>query len=642
VIVAGLFVTLGHRGGPADPILAVGSISDFTRGDSATAAPVVVDLLATSLARLSTVQVVATARLYEVQAQLHIGARPNATLFDAARAAGARQLIQGTLHRNPGGGVRLDLERIDIGSGAVRSGYRTEGSDLFSAVDRATSAIARDLGAAPPDEPVADVTTHSLVAYRFYEAGLRAYYEGDDAAAARLFESALQEDSVFAMAAYWVWVVRGEAGRGFLERAAELADRATDRERLLIRARLAQALLDPAGLSIAETLAVRYPADVDGQMLLATSRASQGDYLGAMEPLRRVIALDSLAFTGRLARCQSCEAYQSLGEFYVYADSLAAAVRVTREWAARQPTSARPWGNLVAILELETRDDATLAAFHVADSLAPGGSPDPLRARLAIRRGDFVEADQRLRRMVAERSWADAEWYLAISLRNQGRLREAAALPIARSTVLQGVLLFDRGRWREAAAYFQHQAQPWYPTRPIVGHQAKNMAFNLTHVATCLAAADDTGRLARLADSIAWAGGHSLYAREAHLARYVRGLLFAARGNLASAAAEYRGSILSWNEGYTRVNYALAQVLLRLGRPREAITALQPAFRGSLEAANLYVSQTDLHELLAQAFDAAGLHDSAVVHWRAVETAWRHADAEFRDRWETARQRSAR
>jgi predicted Zn-dependent protease len=105
---------------------------------------------------------------------------------------------------------------------------------------------------------------------------------------------------------------------------------------------------------------------------------------------------------------------------------------------------------------------------------------------------------------------------------------------------------------------------------------------------------------------------------------------------------EYRKAVFSWTQGYTRVNYELAKALLAVRRPRDAIAALQPAFRGSLEAANLYITRTELHELLAQAFDAAGERDSAIVHWRAVESAWRNADPPFRARWEIARQRALR
>ena len=625
------------------PVLAVGTITDLSRGDSTAPAPVVTDLLSTSLARLSRVQVVATARLYELQSQLEASAHGPATPYQAARAAGARELIQGTLHKGPTGGVRLDLERIEIGSGAVRSGYRTEAADLFSAVDQATIAIARDLGAPAPTEPVANVTTHSLIAYRFYGEGLRAFYQGDELAADRLFRSALEEDSSFAMAAYWVWKTRGDVELGYLRRAARLADHATDRERLVIRARLAQSQQEPQARAIAETLAVRYPAEPDAQMLLGESRASQGDFLGAIAALRRVIVVDSLAYSGRPAPCLACDAYSAVVQMYVYADSLDAAVRVAREWMAREPASPLPLGQLATVLEVGGREDSVLATFRVIDSMMLRNSTrEPERARLALRRGDFGEADPRLRRMVAERSWSDAEWFLAISLRNQGRLRETAALPITRATVLRGLVLLERGRWREAAADFERRSRPWDPAAGISGHQAKNLAFNLTHVATCLAAGGDTARLARLADSIAWAGSNSLSAREARLAHYVRGLRLAARGEWSLAVEEYRRGIFSWNEGYTRVNYALAQALLRLNRPREAIAALQPAFRGSLEAANLYITRTELHELLAQAFDAAGQRDSATVHWRAVETAWRTADPSFHARWEIARQRALR
>jgi hypothetical protein len=67
--------------------------------------------------------------------------------------------------------------------------------------------------------------------------------------------------------------------------------------------------------------------------------------------------------------------------------------------------------------------------------------------------------------------------------------------------------------------------------------------------------------------------------------------------------------------------------LIRLGRPTEAIAALQPALRGSLEASNLYMSRTELHELLAEAWDAANGRDSAVAHYRVVADSWEHADA---------------
>jgi hypothetical protein len=68
---------------------------------------------------------------------------------------------------------------------------------------------------------------------------------------------------------------------------------------------------------------------------------------------------------------------------------------------------------------------------------------------------------------------------------------------------------------------------------------------------------------------------------------------------------------------------------------------LRPAIHGGVDGSNTYVSRTEQHEALAQAFEQAGQRDSALVDWRAVESAWRLADPQFRDRYERARARAA-
>ena len=60
----------------------------------------------------------------------------------------------------------------------------------------------------------------------------------------------------------------------------------------------------------------------------------------------------------------------------------------------------------------------------------------------------------------------------------------------------------------------------------------------------------------------------------------------------------------------------------------EAVEALQAAY----DASNLYITRTELHELLAQTFDEVGQPDSAVAHYRAVVQAWQQADTRFMPR----------
>jgi predicted Zn-dependent protease len=114
-----------------------------------------------------------------------------------------------------------------------------------------------------------------------------------------------------------------------------------------------------------------------------------------------------------------------------------------------------------------------------------------------------------------------------------------------------------------------------------------------------------------------------------------------ARGEPARAAVELRGAIYSPTDGYTRTNLELGRVLLALGKPREAVAILQPALRGPVDASNLYVTRTEIHELLAHAFEAAGQRDSATTHYRKVAGAWRDADRTFRARAAAAAKKAA-
>ena len=96
----------------------------------------------------------------------------------------------------------------------------------------------------------------------------------------------------------------------------------------------------------------------------------------------------------------------------------------------------------------------------------------------------------------------------------------------------------------------------------------------------------------------------------------------------------FRKALFSTTDGYTRINVMMARSLVSLGRFDEAIAVLQPTLRGGVDGSNTYVTGTELHLALADAFAAADRPDSASAHYRAVERAWRNADPIFRDRYE--------
>jgi predicted Zn-dependent protease len=163
----------------------------------------------------------------------------------------------------------------------------------------------------------------------------------------------------------------------------------------------------------------------------------------------------------------------------------------------------------------------------------------------------------------------------------------------------------------------------------------------LVQSADARSAAGDTASLARLADSVRTLGAESSYGRDRRLYHHVLGVLYAARGDLAGAINEFKSAIYSPTSGFTRTNYDLARVYLRAHRPRDAITVLQPTLRAPLESSNFYLTRTDAHELLAQAWDAAGGRDSAAAHYAWVAKAWAGADPQFAARVQVARGRSS-
>jgi tetratricopeptide (TPR) repeat protein len=269
----------------------------------------------------------------------------------------------------------------------------------------------------------------------------------------------------------------------------------------------------------------------------------------------------------------------------------------------------------------------------------------------AIRMGDFAAADRLFRTGLQAGNaltQRNALWAQIISLRYQGQMSSAvevarrfraaetvsaarplgAASPEARPL---GAALDDAGRHREAAAVFDSIAK-WRAPDEGDSWAGRDRAWSLTHAAYALAAAGDTARLGALADTIAAQGAKSASGRDQRLHYYVRGLLLVARNDLPAAESAFRNAIWSTTIGYTRANADLARVLLRLGKPREAVAVLQPALRGKLDASNYYVTHTELHDLLGRAWDAVGVPDSAAAHLELVARAWANGDPPFRQR----------
>jgi DNA-binding SARP family transcriptional activator/tetratricopeptide (TPR) repeat protein len=659
VAVAGIALVVrgfGNKSTGDLPFLAVGEIRIEGTTDSTLSGRVLRDMLATSLGAIEGLQVVANSRLVELMPR-GLDIVPGA-INDAARRAGATEVIEGELSNEPGG-LLLSLRRVSAARGVVRKGYVVRAANRSALVDSATAAIARDLKLTPPSVTVAQIRTSSPAAYALFDEGLRAAYGYDGPAGSRLMKAALARDSNFAMAAYYVWHLAhtshdDSTATRVLPLVKRLALRSIERERLLIQANVAaQEAPTPMAAALAETLTVKFPDDPDGQILLGQVRHTQGDFAGSVAALERAVFLDSTAGALSGPYCRVCSALALMSLSYTWWDSLAAAERTARRLIALRPDDTGPSGspssNLVEVLlRLGRRAEVEELLSRTASEALLGSA---LLQRDLIRWGKYERVDRELIEQITSRNVArrsDAWWLLLLSLRDQGRLREADTL-IHRSRVPNttirlpdpgpepvdvALLALEMGRpeisiraHRENVAAIVH----WTGSPAFL---ARNTIWQLTLAATAHVAAGDTAVVRRLADSVETMGLGSYFAgRDARLHYFLRGLLLQREGRHGEAVDAFRRSLYSLTDGYTRTNLMMARSLLELHRPTEAIAVLRPAIHGGVDGSNTYVSRTELHEALAEAFEQAGQRDSAVVHWRAVESAWRRADPQFKDRY---------
>jgi len=119
------------------PVIAVGTIRDYTGSDTTVLGPAVAEMLAVNLARVPELRVISTMRLHEIVGQMPPPGGDFRTIISrAAIRAGATVLLEGTLLRRSDGTLRLQLEIVDLRSGFVQRAYVAEDRDLIALVDR--------------------------------------------------------------------------------------------------------------------------------------------------------------------------------------------------------------------------------------------------------------------------------------------------------------------------------------------------------------------------------------------------------------------------------------------------------------------------------------------------------------------------
>jgi len=216
------------------------------REDKERLGEIVTNLLITGLSESQYLNVVSSQRLYDILKLLGkegIKAIDKNVASQVATKAGAKWMLLGSiLQVEPQ--VILTSQLVEVESGRVLSSERITGEPgekIFSMVDKLTVEVKKDLSlpaqAQKEEIPkVADVTTHSPEAYRYYLEGLDYGYKYYSTEAERSFKKALEVDSTFAMAYYMLANFKtGEEQKRLTAKAVKYSDKVSPKEKYYIK-----------------------------------------------------------------------------------------------------------------------------------------------------------------------------------------------------------------------------------------------------------------------------------------------------------------------------------------------------------------------------------------------------------------------
>ena len=283
-------------GASGRPAIAIFDFEDFTGSeDLQWLSRGVPNMLLTDLAQTMDLDTVSRERIDELWGK--IGEDEGADrdlILEVARRAGAGAILTGGVYESCGE-LRIDVQLEDVSTGRVLMAESVKGDDAFPMVNALTRSVRSGLrlADAQEDRPIAEVSTASLRAYRFYTEGREAIRQGHYRDARRMLREALEADPDFIMTYVLQLRIAGldpETRRRHWNKILENLDRLPERDRLLVEAEYVRRDDPTKAVGLLETLIDRHPDEEEAYTRLEVIyRLELGDDDKARATLERGI-----------------------------------------------------------------------------------------------------------------------------------------------------------------------------------------------------------------------------------------------------------------------------------------------------------------------------------------------------------------
>jgi serine/threonine protein kinase/Flp pilus assembly protein TadD len=389
------------------------------------------NLLITGLSESQYLRVLSRQRLYDILNSL---GKPSGTKIgpetstEIASRANVKWLVTGKVYQTSPK-IVLSADMSESGTGQIVTTQRITGDpgeDLFAVIDKLgaslRSNIALPAGAkAEETKSVADVTTHSSDAYRYYLEGIEFRDKFYVKEAVESFRKAIALDSTFAMAYYraaalpFVERLVGRAVRlEWLAKAERFSANTSWKDQRYIQTAVRFANNNLVGaIQEADQILERYPDEKDAWHAKGFYSSRLGREEEAMACYERIVALDP----------SDRNAYNSLAYSYEKLGLFEKSIGAINKYIAMAPDEANPYDSRGDLYAYNGRTQEAIDSYRMAMQKNPEFDSDNKLWYMYAYLGDYARSDSVCQALVSK------------SLKGQ---RAAGRLCIPRLTAYQG------------------------------------------------------------------------------------------------------------------------------------------------------------------------------------------------------------
>jgi len=627
--------------------------------DSQRLGEIATNLLITDLTESQYLDVVSSQRLYDIlkllgKEGIRVLDREVATQV-AEKARAKRMLLGSILQVEPQ--IIITSRLVDVERGRAIASQRITGEagdNIFTVVDRLTVEVKNDMSLPAqaqnePDRPVADVTTHSPEAYRYYLEGLDYFWKVYNAEAEKSFEKALEFDSTFAMAYFWLAGLKGGSEEIELTaKAVEYSDKISQKEKHYIKAQ--EAVISGNYTEVIEELkklVERYPEEKLAFLWLGGIYHNVvGEPQEAVRQYNKAIEIDPLY---KFAYNALVYAYDALGDFEK-------SLWAINKYISLAPDEPNPYDSRADLYAYNGQIDQAIESYKKA----------------LDRKADFYTSLRKLGHMYLFRSeYAKAEsCYQQLSssgekeTRSRGRT-ELALIPLYQGRLEEALQVLEDGIAADRMEQFSGKQKAYkHFLKASIYQEKKNFNPALKEVETGLAIwkkanpqrvtyQQDYYYIELLAENDQFEKAEEVVLAlkqeieekdQSQLWNYglALGNVELVRGNSEAAVAHLEKAVENTPSPLFYVRFSLAKAYLESGRLGEAVAVFEKALAryGDVRAAYPILS-VKAHYLLGLAYEKSGWTSKAIEQYETFLDIWKDADPGIEE-IEDAKERLAR